>query len=407
MKRSSLGIVALTLLAFAGLPAAPALAIDVVPGMTLPAAGTLIGFQQAEQTALGASAGLTITRLNLEPDEGVWRYRAEGFNVRGGRVRVDINAFTGAVIRNRVDGGGNGSRRNREAEAIRAASASFTLNFAQAGAAASTARPSAFLHSVRLEQNGSALVYKAELVTATSVVEVRINPVTGAISSTQGGDDNGGGNSGGNNGGNSGGGNSGGTDDNGGGNSGGSNSGGNSGSGSSGSSGGGNSGGSSGNSGGGNGGGVPSGNLPNQPQAVAAAINTALAGKPVGTQVLESRMRRVRTLTTFEVVTLAPGATQSTETRIDLRTGLVVGANGDFASPDDVARIAAFNAALGSATPISYELAIDRAWNSLHGDVLKVEPGLHLTQPIFEVRILTGNRERSVKVNAITGAIVG
>lgn len=382
MKRSVFGAFALALITFAGLPANTATAAEVVPGMTLPDVSTLAGFGTAETAAKNAAA-FTTTRINLEPDEGVWRYRVEGFGIRGERVRVDVDAFTGTVRRARRDGGG-GNRLDRDEIAIRNAQGSFTVTFDQAASIAAAANAGFFIHDVRLDVKNNGIVYKVQMVNATASREVRLSPVTGTILSTQAGDDNGGGS-------NSGGSNSGGNSS--GGNSGGSNSGGNNG---------GNSGTNPGN---GNNGSTFPGNLPNQPRAVAAAIDTALTGKPAGTLVVESRYVRIRNITQFEVVTVAPGGI-GTKTRIDLRTGAVVGTQGEQVGADDLARLDAFNAALGTSTPISFQTAVTAAWTQTRGDVLKVEPELHNGAPVYEVRMQTGSRERTIKVHAVTGAIV-
>lgn len=378
MKRSVFGAFALALVTLAGLPATPAHAAEVVPGMTLPDAASLVGFGAAESAAKNAAA-FTTTRINLEPDEGVWRYRVEGFGIRGERVRVDVDAFSGTVRRARRDGGG-GNRLDRDEIAIRNAQGSFTVTFDQAASIAAAANAGFFIHDVRLDVKNSGIVYKVQMVNATAAREVRLSPVTGAILSTQAGDDNGGGS-------NSGGNNSGGS------NSGGSNSGGNNG---------GNTGTNPGN---GNNGSTFPGNLPNQPRAVVAALNTALTGKPAGTVVVESRYVRIRNITQFEVVTVAPGGI-GTKTRIDLRTGAVVGTQGEQVGADDLARLDAFNVALGASAPISFQTAITAAWTQTRGDVLKVEPELHNGAPVYEVRMQTGSRERTIKVHAVTGAVV-
>ncbi|HEX2836610.1 MAG TPA: PepSY domain-containing protein [Phycisphaerales bacterium] len=375
MKRSVFGAFALALVTLAGLPATPATAAEVVPGMTLPDTASLAGFAAAESAAKNAAA-FTTTRINLEPDEGVWRYRVEGFGIRGERVRVDVDAFTGAVRRARRDGGG-GNRLDRDEIAIRSAQGSFTVTFDQAASIAAAANAGFFIHDVRLDVKNSGIVYKVQMVNATASREVRLSPVTGAILSTQAGDDNGGGsNSGGNSGNNNGGNNNG-------------NNGGNTGT----------------NPGNGNNGATFPGNLPNQSRAVVAALNTALTGKPAGTVVAESRYVRIRNITQFEVVTVAQGGI-GTKTRIDLRTGAVVGTQGEQVGADDLARLDAFNAALGASTPISFQTAVTAAWTQTRGDVLKVEPELHNGAPVYEVRMQTGSRERTIKVHAVTGAIV-
>ncbi len=392
MKRSVFGACVVAVVALSGLPATSVLAAEVVPGTTLPDSSTLVGFGAAESVAKARSA-LTTTRINLEPDEGAWRYRVEGFGVRGQRIRVDVLATTGDVIRVRNEGGGG--RLSREAAAIRAAVNSFTVSFAQAADIAATANAGFFVHDVRLELRNGTLVYKVQLVNATASREVRLNPVGGAIISTQAGDDTGGGTGDAPNHDQN--------DDHGGaagnsGNAGGSNTGGSN-SGNSGSS-------NSGNSGSGNSGNTPqTGNIPNQPRAVAAALAAALAGGPSGTQLVESRYVRIRNQMQFEAITLAPGNI-GTRTRFDLRTGNIAGVSGEQVGSDDLARLAAFQAALGGAASITPDAAVTSAWNANRGDVLRVEPSVQRTTPVYEVRMLLGNRERTIKVHAVTGTVV-
>ncbi|MFO0830851.1 MAG: PepSY domain-containing protein [Phycisphaerales bacterium] len=402
MNRSVFAACALAIVCSAGLPTA-ARAAEVAPGTTLPDASSLVGFAAAEAAAR-ADTALTPTRISLETESGRWQYRVEGAGLRAQRVRVDINASTGAVVRARSDRGGGGSLA-REAAAIRNALATADTSFQQAADNATAANPGSFAHDVRLTLSGNTLLYRVELVNATAALEVLINPVGGAIVSTQAQD----------NGGTTGGSDDGVThdqnDDHGGaaGNSG--SNGSNSGSSQSGGNGSGNANAGSSNSGSSSSGSSNSGNsgpgtaqpgsLPNQPRAVAEALTSVLAP---GSRLVESRVTKARNSQIFEVVTLAPSGA-GTKTRIDLRTGAVTGSSDEQVGTTDLARLAAFDAALAGQAALTPQAAVAAAWSANKGDVLRIEPQAIQGRPVYEVRMLLGNRERSLKVNALTGAV--
>lgn len=383
-------LIAMSLVALAGTtsPAFASGADDLPAGITLPSDSQMVGFQAAANRTASTFGNSVVTRVKIEFEDGRFVYKVEaGASRSRDRIRQDINVFNGIVVRSRVQ-----TLSTNDARAISNLSAAlpaFTVDFGEAAAIGVTSRGAGQAVDVRIEPDGrTTYLYKVVVLNNATKAEVRINPITGQVVSTSV-DDNGGGNSGGNGNGN---GNSGG---NGGGNSGGNSGGGNAGGGNS---GGGNSG--SGNNGGSN---VP---LGDNATRLNLAINTALASQPAGSIALEAELFRHSRAPKFEVKTVAPGATTAIEFRFNLLSAAIVRTEIETMDASDAANAAAVFAAVGNATPIGYQAAMQNALAVRSGDVTKIEMKTVGSTAIYEVKIFSGNRERSVKVNALTGAII-
>jgi uncharacterized membrane protein YkoI len=283
-------------------------------------------------------------------------------------VRQDINPFTGAVLRSRSQN--VNIREARDAAAIGAAMAAFTVDFGQAAQIAVQSRGGGQASDVRLDGGSRSLTYKVTVLNGAAKSEVRINPVTGAVVGVS--IENGGGASGGNGNGNSNG--------NGNGNA-------------------------NGNGNGGSNNPVPAA-LGNGARAISNAINNALVNQPAGTLVVEAELRRDRTAARLEVKTIAPHAASAIEFRPNPGTGTIIRSESDGLDADDANVVAAFRAAVGSSTPIGHVQAMARALTAARGDVSKIEIGVLGTQPMYEVKVTLGARTRTVKVHALTGAIL-
>jgi len=62
--------------------------------------------------------------------------------------------------------------------------------------------------------------------------------------------------------------------------------------------------------------------------------------------------------------------------------------------------------AVGSATPIGFGAAMANALAARPGQVSEAEIGMRNGTPIYEVKLVGNGRDRSVKVHALTGAII-
>lgn len=361
----------LTLAALVGLAGLAPVAIasgsdDFPPGTVLPAADQVIGFQAAASTTTGTFPGAVITRVKFELENGQIVYRTEGVHpMRRARVRQDINPITGAILRSRSQT--INVREARDAATIGQAMNTFTVNFSQAAQIAVQSRGAGQATDVRVDGTSRGLTYKVTVLNGATKAEVRINPVTGAVLSTSV-DDNGGA-SGGNGGGNSGG--------NGGGNSGGN---------------------------GGSNNPVPAA-LGNGARAISNAIANALANQPAGTLVVEADLKRERGAR-LEVKTIAPDAANAIEFRANPGTGAIIRSESEGLDAGDAALVAAFRTALGTSTPLTHADAMARALTVARGDVSAIEIGMQGGQPMYEVKVTLGARSRSIKVHAVTGAIL-
>ncbi len=353
----------LTLAALVGLAGLAPVAIasgsdDFPPGTVLPAADQVIGFQAAASTTTGTFPGAVITRVKFELENGQIVYRTEGVHpMRRARVRQDINPVTGAILRSRSQT--INVREARDAATIGQAMNTFTVNFSQAAQIAVQSRGAGQATDVRVDGTSRGLTYKVTVLNGATKAEVRINPVTGAVLSTSV-DDNGGA-SGGNGGGNS----------------------------------------------GGNGGSnnpVPAA-LGNGARAISNAIANALANQPAGTLVVEADLKRERGAR-LEVKTIAPDAANAIEFRANPGTGAIIRSESEGLDAGDAALVAAFRTALGTSTPLTHADAMARALTVARGDVSAIEIGMQGGQPMYEVKVTLGARTRSIKVHAVTGAIL-
>ncbi|MCE7973227.1 MAG: hypothetical protein DYG92_02705 [Leptolyngbya sp. PLA1] len=374
----------LLLATVAGSPALAAGGDDFGPGIVLPATTSVIPFAAAEQAVLAAVPRATLLRIELELEHGRWVYRGElAARLARTGARADIDATNGNLLRTRAEKLGGSDQRH--AVTIFNRAGEIRLSFAQAADAALAVAPG-LVTDVRLETEGRALVYKVTTHTQTSRSETRVNPTTGAVIRTStvgtpsgGGDDNSGGGSGGGDD-NSGGG-AGGGDDNSGGGSGGGND----------------------NSGGGSGGG-PTPSPTGQAATLAAAIDAAIATSPQGALPIEVKPKRRNMVMFIEVLVGIPGRTSGLEFLVNPANGRST--RESTLLGDDATTLAAFTRSLGEQPAIGFGGAMQIAADAAQAEVSRAEVGVYRAQPIYEVKVLSGRREVSVKVHAVTGAIM-
>ncbi|MCC6952423.1 MAG: PepSY domain-containing protein [Phycisphaerales bacterium] len=354
----------------------PALALaaggdDFGVGIVLPAPASVISIATAEQTSLAAVPRATLLRIELELENGRWVYRGElAARLARTGARVDINATTGAVVRTRADKLGGSDQRHAVTIFNRASEIRFS--FAQAADAALAVAPG-LVTDVKLETEGRTIVYKVTTHTQTSRSETGVNATTGAVIRTStigtpsgGGDDNSGGSSGGG---------SGGGDDN-----------------------------SGGSSGGGSGGGDTIPSPTGQAAVLAASIDASLAASPQGALPIEVKPRRRNMVMFIEVLVGVPGRTSGLEFLVDPVSGRAT--RESTLLGEDGTVLTAFTRALGTQAAIGFGGAMQIAADASQSGVSRAELGVYRGQPIYEVKVLSGRREVSVKVNAVTGAIV-
>jgi uncharacterized membrane protein YkoI len=339
-------------------------------GIALPAQADLFPIGEVASRARLASSGATLTRVHLEW-EGRWVYRAELVTSSGQRWRVHMNATTGAIVQARRDSGGGSSLRQIAAMARAVVP---TVTFEQAAGIGAAATGNSLVVDVRLTIRSNALAYRVTTFNTTHKSEVWINPRSGAVIEMnsmprqQGDGGNGGGGSGGSGGGNG---------------NGGSGSGGN----------------------GGGGGGNPPPALPPNGTTLAAAIEAAVSGAPEGAIAIEAKFERRRFVSMIKVTLGVPGSTVGQEVKF------VAGSNApirerEVLGADDSLALQAFLAGLGGQTPIGFGAAMSAAVGATGGDVSRVEIGTVGATPIYEVKTVVNLRERSVKVHALTGAVI-
>lgn len=367
MKKQLAGLALMVVLAAGGVPMAQAAGVNDFPSNTvLPAAETLIGWQQATDISRTTVPGGLVARVRLQRENGAWVYRTEtGAASFRQTTRLDINAVTGVVARNRRGNAGGSDVRNYRQ--IAEAGSTITVSFAQAAAAAETRVPGLRAHDIRLERSGNRpLAYKVEMWVSGAAAEVRVDAATGAIVSVQtvgrlpgqgttppaGGGTNP-------------------------------------------------------PAGGGNGGSNPAPvTLTGDSLRLANAIDTTLGTEPAGTIFLEASVKRSRFQNFLEVKTVEAGSFAAEEVRLALGTGAIVGRESEGLDADDAATVVALFNALAGQTAIGHVSAMGRALAVRSGTVTEVEMDMIGATPIYEVKVSSAGRERSVKVNALTGAII-
>jgi len=358
---------------------------DFGRNVTLPAPTSFISIDAATAVALRTVQSSTLLRLKLELESGRWIYRAELATSRARDLyRLDIDARTGALLRSKKNKPGGSDQRT--IVGIQNIASGIRVSFPDAAAIALTAAPG-IASDVRLDVDNRTLTYKVTTVTQTSRTEVRIDPVSGNIlrTSTEGvrddagddsnhdaGDDHGGNNNNGNN------------------------------------------------NPPANPGtppppsnpGTPSVPAPAAPTAalsgqaatLALAIDLALANEPAGATFIEAKFRRVSFGSQVDVAAGIPGDATLREYRVSFPTRQV-NSESDAAG-DDGAVLAAYAQALAGRTPIAPAQAMAIASAARRADVSRLEIGVVGGTPIYEVKVLSGGREVSVKVNAVSGAIL-
>ncbi len=365
MKKQLAGLALMVVLAAGGVPMAQAAGVNDFPSnMVLPAAETLIGWQQATDISRTTVPGGLVARVRLQRENGAWVYRTEvGAASFRQTTRLDINAQTGVVARNRRGNAGGSDVRNYRQ--IAEAGSTITVSFAQAAAAAETRVPGLRAHDIRLERSGNRpLAYKVEMWVSGAAAEVRVDAATGAILSVQtvgrlpgqgttppaGGGTN-----------------------------------------------------------------PPAGGGGSNPAPVtltgdslrlANAIDATLATEPAGTIFLEASVKRSRFQSFLEVKTVEAGSFAAEEVRLALGTGAIFGRESEGLDADDAATVVALFNALAGQTAIGHVSAMGRALAVRSGTVTEVEMDMIGATPIYEVKVSSAGRERSVKVNALTGAII-
>ncbi|GDX99971.1 hypothetical protein LBMAG48_23750 [Phycisphaerae bacterium] len=342
---------------------------DFPRGTVLPAATTLIGWQSAFDITKAANPTGVISSIKLERENGVWVYRSEtGVGTFRQSVRTDINASTGQVRRVRRSNVGGGDQRNLQNIAV--SQSTITVSFAQAASIAEARVPGLQAYNIRLERSGSRpLSYKVELFVNGAAAEVRVNAATGAIVGVQtvgtprpvgttppatGGTTPPAG---------------GGTPPAGGGT-------------------------------------TPPVALTGNALLLSNAISNALATEPAGTLILEAKFKVNRFQNVVEVKTVEAGSLAAEEISLTPSTGAIVRRENEGLDAGDAATAAALFNALAGQTAIGHASAISRALAARSGDVSEIEMQMQGAIAIYEVKIVQAGRERSVKVNAITGAIV-
>jgi len=328
---------------------------DFPRGTVLPAATTLIGWQSAFDITKAANPTGVISSIKLERENGVWVYRSEtGVGTFRQSVRTDINASTGQVVRVRRSNVGGGDQRNLQNIAV--SQSTITVSFAQAASIAEARVPGLQAYNIRLERSGSRpLSYKVELFVNGAAAEVRVNAATGAIVGVQ----------------------------------------------------------TVGTprpvgttppaTGGGT---TPPVALTGNALLLSNAISNALATEPAGTLILEAKFKVNRFQNVVEVKTVEAGSLAAEEISLTPSTGAIVRRENEGLDAGDAATAAALFNALAGQTAIGHASAISRALAARSGDVSEIEMQMQGAIAIYEVKIVQAGRERSVKVNAITGAIV-
>ena len=336
----------------AGSPAFAAGGDDFGVGIVLPAPASVISIDAAEQATLVAVPRATLLRMKLELEHGRWVYRSElAARLARTGARADIDATTGSLLRTRAERLGGSDQRN--AVTIFNRASEIRLSFAQAADAALTVAPG-LVTDVRLELEGRAILYKVTTHTQTSRSETRINATTGAVVRTStigtpsgGGDDN---------------------------------------------------------PGGGSGGGDTIPSPTGQAAVLAASVDASLAAAPQGSLPIEVKLKRRNMVMFVEVLVGIPGRTSGLEFLVNPSNGRAT--RESTLLGDDAAVLAAFTRALGSQNAIGFGGAMQIAADASQSEVSRAEIGVYRSQPIYEVKVLSGRREVSVKVNAVTGAIM-
>ncbi|GJQ30781.1 MAG: hypothetical protein HBSAPP03_26650 [Phycisphaerae bacterium] len=349
---------------------------DFGPGVVLPANSTIIPIARAVQAVKAQASGATLIRLQLELEGTRWVYKGE-LGASGARelIRVMIDARSGALIRVRRETPGGGD--TRTILAVQGARMTIRMPFAQVAAAASNATNHQLVTDVRFVNDGGTLVYKVTTHAASVRSEVYLNVTTGRVIriSTEGDDTTpppSGGNGG--NGGN---------------------------------------GGTTQPPSGGSGGGTtppppPGGTgepiLTGQADVLNRAIIAAMQNRPT-MGFIEAKFKRQRYVTEVEVLAAVPGAAYGTEIYVNPST-FATRTERELLDAGDVNALRAFIAALGDHNAITPARAMAAALAVTVGEVSEFEIGTRLGAPIYEIKVLNGARERSVKVHAVTGVVL-
>jgi len=367
MKKNRSCILVASMIAGAAIfSAAPAAFAVEFPAGTVVPVHEFIGFGQAVTIAQNAGADL-ITRVQIERENGRWVYKVESYHVRDRRrIRQDIDARTGQVRRmeRKTMGGGD----TRDMNAFVRARPSVTVTFPAAAAISANAVPNQPLVSVRLERNDNTVVYKTEhWVNNTSEAQVRINASTGAVIQVQGAPANPNPNPSPN----------------------------------------------------------PSPNpgptpIPTPPpqqtpnlgtlngnaRRLANAALQAANGLPAGSLVMEIKVRTQRFVgSVIETETVVAGGGTKVENTYRFGNGQLVESETEGAG-EKGATFTAVTAALDGRSPIGYTRAMEIALGVRPGDINAVELEMLGNRPIYEVKVLGGGRERSIKIHAATGAVL-
>lgn len=378
MKRETCAafIACLILSCGAATPALASGADDFGPSVVLPSASSLISIARAAQTIQAQAPGATILRVQLELEGARWVYKGElGTSGARSRIRVMIDARTGAFMRLRRETPGGSDQRTMLA--VLQAGNAVRVTPAQAATIASAATSGQLVTDVRLDLDRGALVWKVTTHAATVRSEVRLNVTSGAVirishdgTSTPPPPPGGGG--------------TGNTPPSGGGG-----------------------------GGGGNGGGTappppPSGGtvvLTGNAASLDAAILAALNGQPSTFTVIEAKFKRLRYTTQIEVLLGADGSAYGQEVYVNPANRAVVRER-ETLDADDAGVLAAFADAVQGESPIGHARAMAAAVAATGGEVTDVEIGMRGAAPIYEIKTVAGMRVWSVKVNALTGAVI-
>jgi hypothetical protein len=145
--------------------------------------------------------------------------------------------------------------------------------------------------------------------------------------------------------------------------------------------------------------------LTGQADMLADAIDAVLAAQPMGSVVIEAGFKRERMVLMIEVLSGVPGQAIGAEGKLSPTSG-AGRLERERLSAEDAAALAGFTRALGGQAAIGYSRAMAAALRGVPGEVTKIEIGTLGARPIYEVKVQAGSRVRSVKVHAVTGAIL-
>jgi uncharacterized membrane protein YkoI len=122
--------------------------------------------------------------------------------------------------------------------------------------------------------------------------------------------------------------------------------------------------------------------------------------------VLVASIKRARYGAQIEVEAAQPDGVGELEVTTNIRGTAATDRETGALDTQEQALVAAWRAAVGDVAPVGFGTAMANALAARPGQVNEVEIGMRAGTPIYEVKIVGAGRERSVKVHALTGAII-